>query len=228
MTASEPRQAVTADAVLDAALTLFAERGYHGTALSQVAERLAIRTPSLYNHIRSKQQLLQIIVDGTTSAVLQVFHLVVSRTDDPSDQLWRATEVYAYRHATHRREALVVNRDTTSLEEPYRSQFQSRRREHEHAFRAIIARGVSEGIFRVGSPALASFAIREMCVSIARWFRDDGPLSAEEVAEEHCRYALRIVGVHNEARPDPDRSTQPPGGGLPVVPNGDEVPSSAA
>jgi len=33
--AAEARAAVTADAVLDAALTLFAERGYHGTAVSQ-------------------------------------------------------------------------------------------------------------------------------------------------------------------------------------------------
>jgi AcrR family transcriptional regulator len=43
--AAEARPAVTADAVLDAALTLFAERGYHGTAVSQIAASLGIRTP---------------------------------------------------------------------------------------------------------------------------------------------------------------------------------------
>lgn len=201
MTALDQRQPVTTDAVLDVALTLFAERGYHGTALSQIAGRLGIRTPSLYNHMRSKQELLQAIVGRTTAAVLKDFKAVVSRTDNPLVQLWDATEVYACRHATHRREALVVNRDTNSLDEPYRSRFQSRRREHEHAFRAVIARGVSEGLFCVDSPALASFAIREMCVSIARWFHDDGPLSAEEVANEYCRYALRIAGARTEGRP---------------------------
>ena len=43
--ATEARSAVTAGAVLDAALTLFAERGYHGTAVSQIAASLGIRTP---------------------------------------------------------------------------------------------------------------------------------------------------------------------------------------
>ncbi|WP_027932180.1 hypothetical protein [Amycolatopsis thermoflava] len=71
----------------------------------------------------------------------------------------------------------MVNRNTDCLDEPHRSQFQGRRREHEHAFFAIIARDVIVGVFSTESPALASFAIREMCVSIARWFRDDGRLT---------------------------------------------------
>lgn len=41
LAAAGARPAVTADAVL----TLFAERGYHGTALSQIAASLGIRTP---------------------------------------------------------------------------------------------------------------------------------------------------------------------------------------
>jgi len=32
-----------------------------------------------------------------------------------------------------------------------------------------------------------------MCVSIARWFRPDGELTAAEVAEQYTRFALRIV-----------------------------------
>jgi AcrR family transcriptional regulator len=39
------RPAVTADAVLDAALTLFAERGYHGTAVSPIAASPGLRIP---------------------------------------------------------------------------------------------------------------------------------------------------------------------------------------
>jgi hypothetical protein len=34
-------------------------------------------------------------------------------------------------------------------------------------------------------------------VSIARWFRDDGPLPAEQVAEQYSRFALRIAGCAN-------------------------------
>lgn len=196
---AEPRATVTSEAVLDAALTLFARRGYHGTALSQIAELLHIRTPSLYNHMRSKHELLHTIVDRTTASVLADFHAVVAETPDPVQRLYLATLVYARRHATHRREALVVNRETVSLNQPYRDQMQERRREHEHAMRALIADGVADGAFAVESPALASFAIREMCVSIARWFREDGPFTAEQVAVQYTEFALRIVGAERSA-----------------------------
>lgn len=83
-------------------------------------------------------------------------------------------EVGALRHATHRREAIVVNRDTSGFDEPHRAQMQTLRRQHDRALRAI-EEGVAAGRFSNGSPALGSFAFREMCVRVARRLRDDGP-----------------------------------------------------
>jgi AcrR family transcriptional regulator len=198
--AAGARPGVTAGAVLDAALTLFAERGYQGTAVSQIAASLGIRTPSLYNHMRSKQDLLEAIVGRTVEAVMADFATAVGELSDPAERLRRAVRVYALRHATHRREALVVNRDVASLPVPARDRMREWQREHERAVRAIIADGVASGDFHTGSPALASFAILEMCVSIARWFHDGGARTAEQIADEYTDFALRIVGSA------PDRS----------------------
>ena len=200
--AAGARPAVTADAVLDAALTLFAERGYHGTAVSQIAASLGIRTPSLYNHMRSKQDLLAAIIGPTVDGVLDDFQTAVDGLSDPVERLRRAVRVYALRHATHRREALVANRDTASLPEPARTRTRQRERDHERAVRAIICDGAGTGDFHVASPALASFAILEMCLSIARWFRDDGARTAGQVADEYADFALRIAGFVPD-RPSP-------------------------
>lgn len=191
------RESVSNAAVVDAALTLFAERGYHGTALSQIAEVLEVRTPSLYNHMRSKHELLETIVRDTVRGVLDDFRRATEGRDDPLDRLHHAVLAYSRRHATHRREAIVVNRDTSSLDEPARSAMQDLRREHEHALRSIIADGMATGQFSVDSPALASFAIREMCVSIARWYTDDGPITPDQVAREYTEFALSIVGARS-------------------------------
>jgi len=107
-----------------------------------------VRTPSLYNHVRSKRGLLQTIVTSTVEGVLADFHDAVAPNPNPVDRLYHAVLVYAHRHATHRREAIVVNRDTSSLEEPFRTQMQGLRHEHEHALRGIIADGVEQGRFR--------------------------------------------------------------------------------
>jgi hypothetical protein len=68
-----------------------------------------------------------------------------------------------------------------------------RRREHERAIRAIITAGIDRGLFSVATPALASFAILEMSVSIARWFRENGALNAGQVADQYAEFAMRIV-----------------------------------
>ena len=47
----------TAERLSQVALELFAERGYSGTSLAQIAQRLGIRKPSLYNYYRSKDEL---------------------------------------------------------------------------------------------------------------------------------------------------------------------------
>jgi hypothetical protein len=51
------------------------------------------------------------------------------------------------------------------------------------------------GQVTIATPALGSFAILEMCVSIARWFRDGGPVSADQVATEYSQFAARIAGA---------------------------------
>lgn len=185
---------VSSSDVLDAALTVFAERGYHGTSLKDVADLLEIHTPSLYNHMESKASLLSVIILSTMEQVRHDFAEAVRGIDDPVERLRSSTYVYALRHATHRREALVVNQDSTHLEEADLSWVLKQRREHEREFRQIIIDGQNAGLFTVSSPKLASFAILEMCVSIARWFRQDRELSPEEVAHEYAALALNLVG----------------------------------
>src|SRR6266700_7215110 len=145
--------------VRDAALTLFAERGYHGTTMSEIAHALGVRVPTLYSHIRSKQELLADIMVTTTNQVWADFEEAVAGTDNVNvaERLRRAIEVYVRRHTTHRREAIVVNRDVSSLQEPTRSQVLAMRERHEHAIRELISRGVAAGAFYVPYPAIASF-----------------------------------------------------------------------
>jgi AcrR family transcriptional regulator len=200
---SGDRAAVTPATVRDAATTLFAEKGYHGTALSEVAASLGVRTPSLYNHMRSKQELLADIVLETSRQVWADHQDAVRDRDDVVDRLREAARVYALRHATHRREALIVNRDVASLDEPVLSQVLELRRRHEGAVRTLIQEGTDAGLLAAGNPRVASFGVLEMCVSVARWFSPGGPLSAEQVAEQYSEFALRVAGYVGGRRDGP-------------------------
>jgi AcrR family transcriptional regulator len=62
-TAEITQERSTADRILDAAEDLFAEKGYSATSLGDVADRVGIRSPSLYNHFRNKEALYQAVLE---------------------------------------------------------------------------------------------------------------------------------------------------------------------
>ena len=55
----------TKDKILDEALTLFAENGYDGTGVEQIAEKVGIKAPSLYKHFKGKEDILNAIIDNS-------------------------------------------------------------------------------------------------------------------------------------------------------------------
>ncbi len=63
---------LTAERILDAAEALFAEHGYAGTTLRDVATRVDLRIPSLYNHFASKEALYAAVLERVIGPVLEI------------------------------------------------------------------------------------------------------------------------------------------------------------
>ena len=53
----------TKERILDAALTLFSQKGYANVYVAQIAEAVGIKAPSLYKHYKSKQEIFLAILD---------------------------------------------------------------------------------------------------------------------------------------------------------------------
>tara|TARA_R110002072_G_scaffold127330_3_gene264727 strand:+ start:39571 stop:40209 length:639 start_codon:yes stop_codon:yes gene_type:complete len=60
---STPPVPSTSDRILDAAEDIFAEKGYSATSLGDVADRVGIRSPSLYNHFKNKEALYEAVLE---------------------------------------------------------------------------------------------------------------------------------------------------------------------
>ncbi|MEN8184591.1 MAG: TetR/AcrR family transcriptional regulator, partial [Myxococcota bacterium] len=69
---SRSRGLQTAARILDAAEALFAEQGYAGTSLRDVADRVGLRIPSLYNHFPSKDALYTAVLERGIAPVLAI------------------------------------------------------------------------------------------------------------------------------------------------------------
>jgi len=76
----------TAERILDAAEELFAERGYNGTTLRDVATRVGVRPPSLYNHFASKDALYAAVLERGIGPLMELLaRSAAAPADQPSD-----------------------------------------------------------------------------------------------------------------------------------------------
>lgn len=192
-----PSPAGRPEDIREAALSLFAERGYHGTSMKDIAARLGIRAPSLYNHVDSKQQILREMMLETMRTLLSDHGDAVASTDDPVEQLRRCTDAHVRYHARFPREVRIGNTELRALDEPVRGEVLEMRREYSRSWEALLARGVSAGRFDVPSPRLTAYGILEMGIGVSLWFRPDGPMTEAAVAYHYADMALRLVGVAN-------------------------------
>jgi AcrR family transcriptional regulator len=190
-----PRSSARLDDVREAALMLFAERGYRATTMNDIAEVVGMRAPSLYSHVAAKHDLLREIMVSTMDRLIADHRRAVATTGDLREQLRRATEAHVRYHARHRREAFVGNREISSLDPDWRAVVLERRDTYELLFRGLIERGRLGGRFDVASARLASYAILEMGIGVATWFRPDGPLPEDDVVKHYGDFALRLVGA---------------------------------
>jgi AcrR family transcriptional regulator len=185
--------AVSPAAVRTAACELFALQGYHGTSMKDIAGRLEVSAPNLYNHVPSKQDLLVGIMDTAMDRAHRALDDALDGVADVAVALHRATETSVLDFLGHPAEITVCNTEIRSLDEPGRSRIIGKRDAYAARIRAIVEQGCAEGRFRTGHPRPATFAILELPNNAKSWFNERGELTADEVARIYGDFALDIV-----------------------------------
>ncbi|WP_163548073.1 TetR/AcrR family transcriptional regulator [Candidatus Frankia nodulisporulans] len=187
--------------ILAAALDLFTRLGYEATTMADIGTAVGVRGPSLYRHVASKQDILAQIMTRTMEELLAAHRsalagLAGTAQDDPVERLRRATEAHVRYHARHRREAFVGNREIRSLVAPGRARVLALRADYERCFRDLIDTGIQAGRFDVTSAQLASYAILDLGMGVAVWFREETSPDEDAVVWQYGQFALRLVGAH--------------------------------
>lgn len=74
---------VTRDRILDVAEALFAERGFAGTSMRDIAAAADLTAASLYNHFEGKQALYAAVLDRGIRPLVELMQELASREPDP-------------------------------------------------------------------------------------------------------------------------------------------------
>lgn len=179
----------------DAAIELFYERGFKTTTMRDIAVACGLTPGAFYNHYASKDELLYTILKRVHEQLQEdILSGLEAAERDPRSQVRAYVYVHALYHTRFRTEARVANQEIGSLRGPQRDEIVEIRRSMRGLLKDLIRRGEDGGVFDAPDEGVMSSAILNMGISIADWFRPDGRLAAEEVADIHARLALRLLG----------------------------------
>lgn len=181
---------------LRAALAVFARHGYHGASIRTIAESAGLSVPGLYHHYRSKQAILAAVVEAAMSEMLA--HTAAAAEDageSPVARFDNVVECLARFHMARRDHAVVASTEMRSMNPDVREHHVSQRDAQQSMLEEVISAGVQSGDFSCRHPEDAARAIASLCVSIASWYRPDGPLSDDDVVARHLEFARGMVGA---------------------------------
>ena len=88
-TTSSARRRYDLDGIADVAMAVFAERGYAGTSMDEVARAAGIAKASLYHHVASKEELLERALDRAIAKILELEPALVGNGASATEQLHR-------------------------------------------------------------------------------------------------------------------------------------------
>ncbi|MFW0794292.1 TetR/AcrR family transcriptional regulator [Gordonia sp. CPCC 205515] len=183
---------------LAAALAAFAEQGYHGTSVREIAARANLSVPGLYHHYPSKQSLLQGLLERTMTDLLhRSERAIIEAGDKPVDQFDAVVESLLRFHMYRREQAFVGSTEIRSLDDGYRQTYIGHRDRQQQMVDEIVFAGVEAGDFTTRYPKDASRAVATMCVGVSTWFKLDGELGADELISRNLQLARALVGYRS-------------------------------
>ncbi|RZU46837.1 TetR family transcriptional regulator [Fluviicoccus keumensis] len=169
--------------VLRAAAHLFRVQGYAGTTVREIAALVGIQSGSLFHHFRSKEEILFVVMREIIVYNTVVLQEVVEGITDPRTKL-RAViqaELNAINGIT--RDAMtVLVFEWGSVSREHKEQLESLRQEYEEIWiKALAGSGLEETM--AGSPSVRRSLLRGAIAWTATWYRRDGSISIEGLAD---------------------------------------------
>lgn len=183
----------TKAALIDVATALFYERGFHGTNMREIGEQVGIRPASIYNHVASKEALLYSIALGAIQDLYEIGLQAVGSSDSPEGQLRALVRAHVIYHAHNRHRAKVSDDQLHALAPQHLEEVLGVRDAYESLMKDVLTAGRDQSGWVIIDVPVLAFALATMCTAVGVWFRENGRLSAEDVADIYVGIALAAV-----------------------------------
>lgn len=178
------------DAILKKAAALFRSKGYKATSMRELADKIGVEAPSLYNHIGSKAELLQDIC----FKVAEDFTRHLAAVEESSAPIVKKIEQLIRFHIKMMvqffDEVYVANHEWKHLEDTYLGTFLNQRKSYETRMIDLIKSGISNKEIKEIHPHVAVLTILSAVRGLEFWQRHKKEISVEVLEENMVNHLL--------------------------------------
>jgi AcrR family transcriptional regulator len=175
------------------AAELFAERGYRATTVRHIGDAAGVLSGSLYHHFDSKETILDELLSSYLDTLLDTYRGIAG---GPPATALRGLVTEAFRSlGEHRAAITVLQNERNYLHTLPRFGYLTKAEEEVRRIWVTVLRdGVEAGVFRADLDPVVTYRFLRDSVWVAvRWFRQDGPLSAEQLADHYLTMFLEGI-----------------------------------
>ena len=181
---------MTREDILEAAAQVFRQKGFHGASMQDIAKAVNLQKPSLYHHVSSKQEILLALLDRALELLLERISAISSQ-DIPADQKLREmVRAYLQILAENMDLSAVLLFEHRSLERKQHARHVPNRDKFEALWRNVLEEGVAANLFVCDDPALTTRAILGILNWTITWYRPEGALHIDEIADHYSSLLL--------------------------------------
>jgi TetR/AcrR family transcriptional regulator, cholesterol catabolism regulator len=182
--AKEPRKKASKKGlILQKAATLFRQRGFAASSMRDLAETVGIEAASLYNHIRSKNEILEAICFEVANSFNLHMDKVESAHNSSIQKLEQVLRFHVHQMVDNFEQVYVSDREWKHLEEPYLSNFHTQRRNYRKRFAALIEEGITKKEIRPIDASTAVLLMLHAIGGVESWHRSKRKISAKELED---------------------------------------------
>ncbi|MDE3236121.1 MAG: TetR family transcriptional regulator [Bacteroidota bacterium] len=171
------------DVIISKAATLFREKGYKAASMRELADIVGVEAASLYNHIKSKSELLHEICFNVANRFSHIMDEVEAEKISSLEKIEKLLRFHINGMVHHFEEVYVSDREWKYLSDPYLSNFQNQRRTYRKRFAAIIEDGIRKKEIKKIDPTTAVLIMLHAISGIESWHRSKQKINGDELEE---------------------------------------------
>jgi AcrR family transcriptional regulator len=177
------RKASKKELILEKAASMFRQKGFAATSMRDLAETVGIEAASLYNHIRSKNEILEAICFDVANRFNANMTEIEAGQQSSIVKIETLLRFHIRQMIEKYEEVYVSDREWKHLEEPYLSNFQNQRSTYRKKFASIIETGIQKNEIRKIDAPTAVLIMLHAVSGIESWHRSKAKINADELED---------------------------------------------